>query len=106
MIDGANYWTIFWRILLPLTTPALVTMAFLGILWSWNDFLWPLVVINDDSMKVLSVGISGLQGDGRRAMEFPLVMAGAVLCTVPLIIFFVTLQKYIVKGIALSGVKG
>ncbi|HZG74269.1 MAG TPA: carbohydrate ABC transporter permease [Paenibacillus sp.] len=105
-IDGANYGTIFFRVLLPLTTPAIATMAFFGILWSWNDFLWPLVVVNSDSMKVLSVGMSGLQGTGRGDTEYPLVMAGAVLCTVPLIAFFVALQNYIVKGIAFSAIKG
>jgi multiple sugar transport system permease protein len=105
-IDGANYGTIFFRVLLPLTTPAIATMAFFGILWSWNDFLWPLVVVNSDSMKVLSVGMSGLQGTGRGDAEYPLIMAGAVLCTVPLIVFFVALQNYIVKGIAFSAIKG
>ncbi|WP_309119386.1 carbohydrate ABC transporter permease [Paenibacillus sp.] len=105
-IDGAHYGTIFFRVLLPLTTPAIATMAFFGILWSWNDFLWPLVVVNSESMKVLSVGMSALQGNTRGGLEYPLIMAGAVLCTVPLIVFFVALQNYIVKGIAFSGIKG
>lgn len=106
MIDGAHYWTIFWRVLLPLTVPALATMTFFGILWSWNDFLWPLVVVNSDDMKVLAVGMSALQETGRNAPKFPLVMAGAVVCTLPLLIFFVALQKYVVKGIAFNGIKG
>ena len=102
-IDGCNYWTIFWRIMLPLTVPALATLSFFGVLWSWNDFMWPLVVINSDHLKVLSVGISTLNS---RVPEFPLLMAGAVLSTAPLIIFFVTLQKFIIRGIAFSGIKG
>ena len=102
-IDGCSYWTIFWRIMLPLTVPALATLAFFGVLWSWNDFLWPLIVVNSDRLKVLSVGISTLNSI---VPEYPLLMAGAMLSTVPLIVFFVALQKFIIRGIAFSGIKG
>lgn len=103
-IDGCSYWTIFWRILLPLTTPALASLTFFIVLWSWNDFLWPLVVINSDHMKVLSVGINSLQGI--YTSQMPLIMAGAVMATAPLLIFFMFLQRFIIQGIAFSGIKG
>ncbi|WP_225446577.1 carbohydrate ABC transporter permease [Paenibacillus rhizovicinus] len=104
IIDGCNPWTIFWRILLPLTVPALSALTFFAVLWSWNDFIWPLVVTNDDSMKVLSVGINSLQGV--YVSKQPLLMAGAAMATVPLLIFFLVLQKFVIKGITFSGIKG
>ncbi len=103
-IDGCSYWTIFWRIMLPLTVPALASLTFFVVLWSWNDFMWPLVVVSDDEMKVLSVGINGLQG--LYNTKQPLLMAGAVMGTFPLLIFFLLLQRFIIKGIAFSAIKG
>jgi multiple sugar transport system permease protein len=103
-IDGCSYWTTFWRIMLPLTTPALASLTFFIVLWSWNDFLWPLVVINSEHMTVLSVGINALQGI--YTSQMPLIMAGAVMATVPLLIFFMFLQRFIIQGIAFSGIKG
>jgi multiple sugar transport system permease protein len=103
-IDGCSYWMIFWRIMLPLTVPALAALTFFVVLWSWNDFIWPLVVINDEEMKVLSVGINGLQG--LYNTKQPLIMAGAVMATFPLLIIFMVVQKFIIKGIAFSAIKG
>jgi multiple sugar transport system permease protein len=104
VIDGCNPWTIFWRIMLPLTVPALAALTFFVVLWSWNDFIWPLVVTNDESMRVLSVGINSLQGV--YTSQQPLLMAGAVMATIPLLIFFIVLQKFVIKGITFSGIKG
>lgn len=103
-IDGLSYWGVFWRIALPLTKPALTTLAFFDILWSWNDFLYPLVVTSSDSMRVLSVGIANLEGI--YTTQFPLLMAGAVMATVPLLILFIFLQRFVVQGIAFTGIKG
>ncbi|GAA3403897.1 carbohydrate ABC transporter permease [Paenibacillus hodogayensis] len=102
-IDGCSYWTIFWRIMLPLTMPGLAALTFFCILSSWNDFMWPMVVTNSDSMKVLSVGINSLQGI--YVSEQPLLMAASVMATVPLLLFFLLMQKFIIKGIAFSGIK-
>jgi multiple sugar transport system permease protein len=104
VIDGCNPWTIFWRIMLPLTVPALAALTFFVVLWSWNDFIWPLVVTNDEGMRVLSVGINSLQGV--YTSQQPLLMAGAVMATIPLLIFFLVLQKFVIKGITFSGIKG
>ncbi|TJY39837.1 carbohydrate ABC transporter permease [Cohnella pontilimi] len=104
VIDGCHYWTIFWRILLPLTVPALAALTFFVVLWSWNDFMWPMVVTNDESMRVLSVGINSLQGV--YTSQQPLLMAGAVMATIPLLVFFLVLQRFVIKGISFSGIKG
>jgi len=103
-IDGLSYWGFFWRIALPLTKPALTTLAFFDILWSWNDFLYPLVMTSSDSMRLLSIGIANLEGV--YTTQFPLLMAGAVMATVPLLILFIVLQRFIVQGIAFTGIKG
>jgi multiple sugar transport system permease protein len=104
IIDGASYWSIFWKIMLPLIVPALSSLTFFVVLDSWGEFLWPLVVISDDSMKVLSVGINSLQG--LHTSQQPLIMAGAVLGSAPLLVAFLLFQRFIIKGIAFSGIKG
>jgi multiple sugar transport system permease protein len=103
-IDGCSFFGIYWRIILPLSKPALVSLAIFTILASWNDFLWPLIVTNSDEMRVLSIGIATFQG--QYATDYPLLMAGALMATAPMIIIFLFLQKYFIEGIALSGVKG
>ncbi len=103
-IDGCSFFGIYWRIILPLSKPALVSLAIFTILAAWNDFLWPLIATNSDEMRVLSIGIATFQG--QYATEYPLLMAGALMSTAPMIIIFLFLQKYFIEGIALSGVKG
>jgi multiple sugar transport system permease protein len=103
-IDGCSFFGIYWRIILPLSKPALVSLAIFTILASWNDFLWPLIVTNSDEMRVLSIGIATFQG--QYATDYPLLMAGALMATAPMIVIFLFLQKYFIEGIALSGVKG
>ncbi|KKI92489.1 sugar ABC transporter permease [Bacillus sp. SA1-12] len=103
-IDGCSFFGIYWRIIMPLSKPALVSLAIFTILAAWNDFLWPLIATNSDEMRVLSIGIATFQG--QYATEYPLLMAGALMSTAPMIIIFLFLQKYFIEGIALSGVKG
>lgn len=103
-IDGCSYFGIYWRIILPLAKPALVSLAIFTILASWNDFLWPLVVTSSDEMRVLSIGIASFQG--QYATQYPLLMAGALMASLPMIVIFVVLQRYFIEGIALTGVKG
>ncbi|USK33108.1 carbohydrate ABC transporter permease [Bacillus sp. F19] len=102
-IDGCTLWGIYWRIILPLSKPALVALAIFTILASWNDFLWPLTMTNSEDMRVLSVGIATFQG--QHATDYPLLMAGALMATVPMILLFLFLQKYLIEGITLSGVR-
>jgi multiple sugar transport system permease protein len=103
-IDGAGPVRIYWSIMLPLARPGLVALGLLTMIWSWNDLLWPLIVNNDPSKMTLSVGLANLQGV--YLTNYPVLMAGALMATVPLIIVFVVMQRRVVEGIALTGTKG
>lgn len=103
-IDGAGYLTIYYRIILPLSRPALATLAVFVFLGTWNDFLWPLVLINSPSQKTLPVGVAGMVGQFQT--QWGLLMAGAVLSVVPTLVVFLTAQRYFVQGISVTGLKG
>ncbi len=102
-LDGCNHFQIYRRIMLPLAKPGLIALAIFTFLWSWNDFLWPLVVINSPENTTLAAGLAFLQG--QRLTDFPLLMAGATLSTVPVIVIFVLLQRQFVDGVATTGLK-
>ena len=104
LIDGAGYWTIFWRVLLPLIGPALATFAVFAFMASWNSFLWPLVAVSTADMMTLPVGLATLQG--RYTTAWNLVMAGATVSVIPILIVFIAAQKHVVRGIAFTGVRG
>jgi multiple sugar transport system permease protein len=103
-IDGASHFTVFRKIVLPLATPALATLAVFAFMGSWNAFLWPLFVLQDLELMTLPVGLATLHG--RWLTEWNLVMAGSVITTVPMIIIYLFAQKYLVKGFLMSGLKG
>ncbi|WP_438801973.1 carbohydrate ABC transporter permease [Actinospica durhamensis] len=103
-LDGAGPIRIYWSIMLPLAKPGLVALGLLTMIWSWNDLLWPLIVNNDPGKMTLSVGIANLQGV--YLTNYPVLMAGALMATLPLIIVFVVMQRRVVEGIALTGTKG
>ena len=103
-LDGASHFTVFWRVILPLTKPALATLAVFAFMGSWNAFLWPLFVLNDINLMTLPVGLSTLHG--RWLTEWNLVMAGAVITIVPMLIVYLFAQQYLVKGFVMSGIKG
>jgi multiple sugar transport system permease protein len=103
IIDGCSWWGIYWRVLLPNSTPALIALGIFTALASWNDFLWPLIMTNSENMRVLSIGIASFQG--QYSTNYPLLMAGALLSTVPMILLFIFLQKHLIAGISLSGVR-
>lgn len=102
-MDGCSFFGIYWRIILPNSKPALMALGIFTILNSWNDFLWPLIMTNSESMRVLSVGIASFQG--QYGTDYPLLMAGAVLSTLPMLIMFIFLQKHLIAGISLGGVR-
>lgn len=104
VIDGANPLQVYWHVMLPLTGPALATLGVFSFLAAWNDLLWPLIVTSRSSMRVLTVGLASLQGE--HSTDWPLLMAGALLSTLPLLILFFAAQRYFVAGIAVSGIKG
>lgn len=103
-IDGATERTIYWRIILPLSTPALAALGTFGFTSRWNDFMGPLLIMSDDSMKTLQLGLQVFQS--QYATQWDLLMAGTVVVTLPVILVFLFGQRYFVTGIALSGVKG
>lgn len=104
LMDGASRWTIFRRIALPLSGPALATFGIFAFMASWNAFLWPLLVVSDTELMTLPVGLSNLHG--RYVTEWNLVLAGATVSVIPIVIVYLAAQRYVVRGIALSGVKG
>ncbi|MFW6119500.1 MAG: carbohydrate ABC transporter permease [Petrotogales bacterium] len=103
-MDGANEGFIFFKIILPLTKPALAAITIFTFTGSWNSFLWPLIIAQDESMYTLPVAVSVL--GGQYTERIALQMAGACIVIAPLIIVFLVAQKYFIKGIALTGLKG
>jgi len=104
MIDGASRLGIWWRIILPLTGPAVATLGIFAFMFAWNDFLWPLVVVNDPNMRTVQLGLAMFQG--RYGTQWTLLMAGTVTATLPTLVVFVVGQRWFVQSVARSGVKG
>jgi len=104
LIDGANRLQIFLRIILPLSKPALATLALLSFLANWNDFLWPIYVLFSPEKRTLPPGLATLQGT--YLTDYPVLMAGAMIAAVPVLILFLVTQKYIIEGVARTGLKG
>jgi multiple sugar transport system permease protein len=103
-VDGAGDFRIFWQIVLPLSRPALATLAVLSFLNNWNDFLWPIYVLLTPEHQTLQPGLAVLQG--AYATHFGILMAGAIIASVPVLILFTVAQRQIVDSVASSGVKG
>ncbi|HXT34806.1 MAG TPA: carbohydrate ABC transporter permease [Chloroflexota bacterium] len=102
-IDGCNMFGIYWRIILPLSTSALATLAVLHLMYNWNDLLWPLVMTTSTSMEPLTVGLATLTG--QHEYEYAVLMAGATLAVAPLLLAFLSIQRYFIQGIAVTGLK-
>jgi multiple sugar transport system permease protein len=102
-IDGAGYIRIFFSIGLQLARPALATLAVFAFMASWNSFLWPLIITSNQSMMTLPLGLSFL--NGRYATDWNVLMAGAVIGTLPILAVYVFAQKYIIQGLATTGLK-
>ena len=103
-IDGASEWRIFTRIVLPLLRPVVVTLALFTFLASWSDFLWPLIVITDQSLYTLPVALAAISREHARDTE--LMMAGAVVTTAPVLLLFLALQRHYFSGILGGSIKG
>ena len=104
MIDGASRLGIWWRIILPLSGPGLATLGIFAFMFAWNDFLWPLVVINDPNMRTVQLGLAMFQG--RYGTQWTLLMAGTVTATLPTLLVFLFGQRWFIQSVAQSGVKG
>lgn len=103
-IDGATHLQIYWRIILPLARPALATVVILTFLASWNNFLWPLVVVDSPDLRTVPISITAYQG--QFAIAWGPLMAAATLSLAPVLAVYVLMQKYVVEGIALTGQGG
>jgi multiple sugar transport system permease protein len=104
LIDGANQFQIFTRIVLPNSKPPLATLAVLAFLTNWNEFLWPVYVLFSPNRLTLPPGLSILQGN--YSTDYPVVMAGGVIASIPVLIVFFIAQRYIIEGVSRSGLKG
>jgi alpha-1,4-digalacturonate transport system permease protein len=103
-MDAASEWRIYWRIMLPLSLPALSVLAILSVIWRWNDFLWPLIVlISDPSKHTLQIGLTAFVGEFDRDLNY--VLAMTVVSLIPVTLVFVWLQRFITTGIATTGLK-
>ncbi len=104
VIDGANEWTIYRRIGLPLVVPALAALATLEFTWVFNDYLWALVLVNRDELKPVTTGLSTLLG--QYINNWPLIVAGSLLATIPTLVVFFALQRYFIGGLTMGATKG
>lgn len=103
-IDGASHPLIYWKLILPLAKPSLMTLLLIAFTWSWNDYINPLIFLSKDSMLTLTVGLQKFADEASN--NYALIMAGASLSLIPIIAIFVTAQKYFIESFASAGIKG
>lgn len=104
-IDGAGHLRRLWHIVMPISTPTIATVALVTIVNEWNDYIWPLIITNDDSRMTLPVGLTLLKNIEGDPSSYPVLMAGAVVVIVPVLIVFAFLQRYIVAGLTQGAVR-
>ena len=105
-IDGASTVGTFVRIILPMAGPALATLGILSFMGSWNSFLWPLLIVSDQNLMTLPLALSTLQGIYPGQTQWNVIMAGAIITVLPMIAVFFAAQRWIIQGVAASGIKG
>lgn len=103
-LDGANQWQIFWRVMVPLAKPGIIALTVFMVLGAWNEMLWPLIVISSAENMPLTVGLTTLKG--MNVTDYPMLMAGSLLATLPMLAVFIVLQRQFIQGIAFTGSKG
>jgi multiple sugar transport system permease protein len=104
VIDGATEWTIFRRIALPLLLPGMAALMTLEFTWIFNDFLWALVLVQDTNLKPITTGLANLRG--QFTTDYPLIVAGSMIATIPTLIVFFALQRYFIQGLTVGATKG
>ena len=105
-MDGAGYFRTFATIIMPLAAPAVATSALLAFITNWTNYLWPLIVTRTRDMRTVPVGLAAFQDETAGNADFGQIMAGSVLSMLPMFILFVLLQRYVVRSVATTGVKG
>jgi len=103
-IDGCGELRVFWHVIMPLAKPAIGALAIFTFVRHWNDFLWPLIVLNNSSSYTLPVGVAGLQGEF--TIDYGLIFTGAALAALPMIVFFLIFQRYFLEGVRMGALKG
>ncbi|MGJ8529604.1 carbohydrate ABC transporter permease [Maritalea sp.] len=103
-IDGLNELEIWWRVAMPMVTPALAALAIFVFLGNWTAFIWPLIVTNSPELYTLPVGLTTFSVE--QSVEWELIMTGAALATIPTLVVFLVFQRYIIRGVVMAGLKG
>ncbi len=103
-IDGLNEFQIWWEVAMPLVKPALAALAIFVFLGNWTAFLWPLIVTNTESLYTIPVGFASFSGEF--TTDWELIMTGATVATIPTLVIFILFQKFIIRGVMLTGLKG
>ena len=103
-IDGCGEFRVFWHVVLPLSKPAIGALAIFTFVRHWNDFFWPLIVLQSSSNYTLPVGVAGLQGEF--STDYGIIFAGAALAALPMIVFFLIFQRYFLEGVRVGAIKG
>lgn len=105
-LDGSSTLNTFWRIMVPLSGPAIATLAIFSFMASWNNFLWPLLIVSDQALMTLPLALATLQGIYPGQTQWNLIMAGTVVTVAPMILVFLLAQRWVVEGLTTSGIKG
>jgi len=108
-VDGASEWTIFFRIIMPMARPVLAVMFLLDFVAAWNDYFWPYLVTNSREIMTLQVGLISLMGVDQGAthqIDYGVIMAGTLLCSLPIVLLFIALQRFFIQGLTIGAVKG
>jgi multiple sugar transport system permease protein len=108
-VDGASEWTIFARIILPMAAPVLAVMFLLDFVAAWNDYFWPYLVTNSREMMTLQVGLISIMGVDQgvtRQVDYGVIMAGTLACSLPIVLLFIGLQRFFIQGLTMGAVKG
>lgn len=103
-IDGLNEFAIWWKVAMPLVTPALSALAIFTFLGNWTAFIWPLIVTSDKALLTIPVGLASFSQE--QAIAWEMIMTGAAIATLPTLLVFLVLQRFIVRGVMLAGLKG
>lgn len=103
-VDGASYFEVWWRIIMPLASPAIATLGVFSFMGAWNSFLWPFIMVSTSDMRTLTVALRSLQSE--YGTEWGMMMAGSLIAMLPMLIIFLFAQRYFVRGIATTGFGG
>jgi len=103
-MDGCNRWQTLWHVLWPLARPAVLTLVVLFFMWTWNEFLLALIMVQDDRLRTLPVGLAFFQG--RYVADIPRMAAGSIIVAGPIVLVYILFQRYFIRGLLGGAIKG